>query len=73
MYQCSDFIRLSMGRSDYGNSHDVLHGDGPPCPPSAGHGGAGIGSIAAGRAASSPTLASRPETLFSPSVPELQR
>ena len=59
--------------TSYGRTHDLLHGDGPPCPRSAGHGGGGINSIVVGRAASSQTLASFPVTLFSTSVRELER
>ena len=59
--------------TSYGRTHDLLHGDGPPCPRSAGHGGGGINSIVVGRAASSQTLASFPVTLFSTSVREPER
>ena len=57
----------------YGETHVLLHGDGPPCPRSAGHGGGGINSIVAGRAASSQMLALFPVTLFSTSVRELDQ
>lgn len=59
--------------TSYSRTHDLRHGDGPPCPRSAGHGGGGINSIVVGRAASSQTLASFPVTLFSTSVRELER
>lgn len=59
--------------TSYGRTHDLLHGDGPPCPRSAGHGGGGINSIVVGHAASSQTLASFPVTLFSTSARELER
>jgi hypothetical protein len=57
----------------YHRSYVLLHGDGRPCPRTAGHGGGGINSIVVGRAASSQTLAFFPVTLFSTSVRELDQ
>ncbi len=57
----------------YGQTHVLLHGDGPPCPRFAGHGGGGINSIVAGRAASLLMLAYFPVILFSTSGRELDQ
>ena len=57
----------------YGQTHVLLHGDGPPCPRFAGHGGGGINSIVAGRAVSLLMLAYFPVILFSTSGRELDQ
>jgi hypothetical protein len=57
--------------TSYGRHHELLHGDGPPCPGSPGHDGGGINSIAVGRTTSSQTPASFVVILFLTSVREL--